>query len=231
MARSQPSTSVTCCWPRYGGCPRGSGAAYDPATKTWEVLPPVPGGGDLVPVDAVWSGGPMIIVATRKGGRSGAEGARTLVFDPAAGTWAESAGPPMAATNARLAATAAGPVAVSVLLGQPRAARFDLSTGRWAALPGPQVPAATICPTTLVALGEPAVSVAVALPACAGALAQLVDESTGTWVPLPSWGVGLGGVTSFSGRLLVLWEPPGTGTRRPGTPGGAPRPLRVLVPS
>ncbi|WP_198287055.1 hypothetical protein [Frankia sp. QA3] len=199
---------------------RADGAGYDPATGTWEVLPPAPGGGSLVPVAAVWSGERMVVWARAQDDSSGPESGRTLVFDPAARTWSVAAGPPVPAAGASLVATAAGPLAVSVLFEQSRAARFDATTDRWVALPGPAVPTATICPTSVVALLEPAV--AVALPSCAGGTPQLLDETSGAWVPLPSWGTGLTGVAGAGGDFLALWNPAGRSV-----PGASPS-LRVL---
>ncbi|CAI7979968.1 hypothetical protein FRAHR75_700020 [Frankia sp. Hr75.2] len=102
---------------------------------------------------------------------------------------------------------------------------MDVTTGQWVPLPGPAVPRSTLCPTSVVALREPAAAVAVALPSCAGVPTQVLDETAGTWTPLPSWGTGLAGVAGTGEDLLVLWNPAGRSTP------GATASLRVLSPS
>ncbi|OHV20372.1 hypothetical protein BBK14_28120 [Parafrankia soli] len=77
----------------------------------------------------------------------------------------------------------------------------------------------------MVALREPAAAVAVALPSCAGVPTQVLDETAGTWTPLPSWGTGLAGVAGTGEDLLVLCNPAGRSTP------GATASLRVLSPS
>lgn len=201
---------------------RADGAAYDPAAGTWETLPPAPGDGGLVPVAAVWSGERMVIWARTQDESSAAGSGRTLVFDPATRAWNETTGPPVDAASASLVATPAGPVAVSVLFEQSQAARFDVTTGRWDALPGPAVPAATICPTAVVALLEPTATVAVAIPSCVDATPQRLDETADAWVPLTSWGTGLTGTAAAGEDFLALWNPTGRSA-----PGAAPS-LRIL---
>jgi len=204
---------------------RSDGAAYAPATRTWELLPAAPGDGNLVPQHAVWSGGRMIVWARERGESSALEGGRTLVLDVAGRTWTEAAGPTLDAAGSSLVLTSAGPVAVSVLFGQSHAARFDRATSSWSALPGPTVPSATICPTSVVALLAPAAATAVAVPECAGGTPQLLDAAAGAWVPLTRWGTGLSGIASAGESFLLLWKPPGRAAP------DAAASLQVLSPS
>jgi len=194
---------------------RSDGAAYAPATRTWELLPAAPGDGTLVPQHAVWSGGRMIVWTAEQGQSSAPEHGRTLVLNLAARAWSQAAGPPLNTAGSSLVATASGPVAVAVSLGQSQAARFDPTTSGWSAMPGPVVPSGTICSASAVALLAPAAAAAVALPECAGGTPQLLDAAAGNWVPLASWGTGLTGVPSAGESFLLLWNAPGRSA--PGT--------------
>ncbi|MDT3442750.1 hypothetical protein [Pseudofrankia sp. BMG5.37] len=211
------------------------GAAYDPSTRAWTVLPPVSVPASLVPVKAVAASGKVVIWAQAEGrGSDPAEG-RTLVYDPATRQWTVAPGPPLTtpAGGTGLVTTTDGPVAVAATLSSawhnrpPAAARFDVAAETWTPLRGPSLPPDTLCGTTVVPLRDlaAATTVAAVIPNCGGAFPQVLDPTRRHWVPLAAWGAdkALAGVPSSGDAFLTSDKLPAT--QRPSRPGA-----QILAP-
>ncbi|MBL7495682.1 hypothetical protein I6A84_10170 [Frankia sp. CNm7] len=203
------------------------GAAYDPATGTWTVLPTAPAADGLKPSYAAAIDGRVVILVNREGRSSNSADRRTLVYDLAARRWIEAPGSPLPELGGGtgLAATSAGLVVVSATLDSAyqqlnAAARFDLATGTWISLPGPRLRPETLCRTQIVPLRDVATgrTVAAAVPNCPDPEPQVLDPATDAWVPLDEWGADkvLAGVPSSDGAYLTSDALP-AGSRPSGT--------------
>lgn len=98
------------------------GAAFDPSTATWRLLPPGPV--SAVPNVAVWSGGEMIVVTTRE----------TSGFDPATWEWrpigaGTTVGPEVNLTDIAVVDDRL------ILWANATVRSLDLNTGAWSNLP------------------------------------------------------------------------------------------------
>jgi N-acetylneuraminic acid mutarotase len=121
----------------------GDGAAYDPATRAWRVLPPAP----LPPqvgAAAVWTGSELVVWGGVDARQEAAD--RTTVdqaarpqqeaaaYLPATNSWKRVGTPPIPPVVSPIAIWTGDKV---IVLAGGRAASFDPATGRWERLPAP----------------------------------------------------------------------------------------------
>ncbi len=71
--------------PATGTTPLADGAAYDPSTRTWRVLPAAPMGARAV--DAVWTGAEMVVLGGRSSNSSPTLYGDGGAYDPATNSW------------------------------------------------------------------------------------------------------------------------------------------------
>jgi hypothetical protein len=87
----------------------GEGAAYDPATDSWRMLPraPLPAGYDAM---GAWTGREIVVLATRMGDEptNAPKQAQAAAYEPGRDTWRRTEQPPMAAYVSPPAVTVAG---------------------------------------------------------------------------------------------------------------------------
>ncbi|HSJ43561.1 MAG TPA: kelch repeat-containing protein [Euzebyales bacterium] len=118
------------------GLPLNDGALFDPATGTWELLPPLAGVNATASFVA-WSGADVFIVSATA----------TRVFDPDRGAWSTLPPPPLPdghIVTAQVVGTGDGVVVLSRhrrdAEAPPAMFRFEHADRRWRRLPDPPVP-------------------------------------------------------------------------------------------
>ena len=108
------------------------GAAYDPATDSWRVLPAAPISGRAYPA-MVWTGSEMVVWGGAADGELLADGA---AFDPATDTWREIADSPLTgAMKSAVVWTGEEMIIVGGLNSGRSAAAYDPASDQWRKLP------------------------------------------------------------------------------------------------
>jgi hypothetical protein len=148
------------------------GAAYDPATDTWRLLPPAPAG--FNDPHMVWTGDEAVVLADR-----------AAAYDPTTDSWRTLASPPLAAQYQRPVWTGESIVVTNPGYGGAShnpIARYDLAADRWTV--------ADVGPSTAV-VGVPGsdgrVSTFINLSSETGVAVQRIDSTGNQIAELPAF--------------------------------------------
>lgn len=123
-----------------GSCgPVDDGAAYNPATHRWRMLPPSPLS-SRSDAGAVWTGSEMVVIGGE--GHSGESLDNAAAYDEATNTWTRLPSPPIAGEQVidalwtgRQVVVLSGVGADAVALSRYEMTAFDPATNAWAMLP------------------------------------------------------------------------------------------------
>lgn len=166
------------------GVTADSGAVHDPATGTWEDLPPAPGPGRGAAA-AAWTGEEAVFVGGTRG--SGAADAVTATaWNPATRQWRTLPDAPVPLVGARAVSFADGLLVAGgdrgVSPSTPVSLWLDRRSGAWTEIPTPlQVLTTTWLGDRLLATGPPAESPGG--PSASGWAVVAFDPATLTWAP------------------------------------------------
>jgi N-acetylneuraminic acid mutarotase len=185
------------------------GAAYDPATKQWTLLPKPPIKGRSGHV-AVWTGREMIVWGGGGIGETNIAFKDGAAYDPAARTWRVIPEAPLAAGF--------GPGYTAVWSGEQmlvwggekgEGAAYDPATDSWTKLPGPPfgplvLPASVWTGRVLLVWGA---TERVNDPALGTATGAAYDPTTKLWTLLPKTpgASGFGQTAVWTGRDMLVW--------------------------
>lgn len=180
----------------------GDGAAYDPETRTWLLLPPAPLGRKN-PGVAVWTGNEMII-----GGNGDATDGDPgwAAYDPATDVWQSIPSPPVESSGVYQGVWTGDEVVFAAVpwaqtSDTPVVAGFGPKNRRWRLLPTPPM---SLSELPVVATGKGVVFWGTSFMSMAGAL---YDPSTDVWHPVASFPLSRrwGFVMVGTDRGAIVW--------------------------
>ena len=210
-----PRTSPAYAWTGsqllvYGGYTLGStsstfvndGAAYDPATRTWQTLPAAPF--PVAGAASVWTGDRWVMVS----------GNAAASYDPFAGSWTMLASLPYP-LFAQSVAWAGGQLVVTTYHETYGLVRYDPVAGKWRRLPDPPLAEGRTL-STLAAAGQGDGLTVVLTTVDDGVAPQTqvlsLDVGSETWTELPAAGQGRVDATDLVPAADALYVPAGQGS-------------------
>lgn len=132
-------------WGPAGSTAFADGAAYNPATRTWRTLPPLPG--PVVDATITWTGTEIFVVGGARPGEAGFTlSAKAMAYNPVSNAWRRLADMPMSRfnhmavwTGSQLLVWGGQTTPVTDSLGSytapPYGVAYDPATDRWAPMP------------------------------------------------------------------------------------------------